>query len=308
MTLRSVAPLLFLAFALTGCGDPATAPDASGADRQQTSPSVPAETADPGAPADEGQLYEATGMVLETQADGPQLCLGVVLESLPPQCDGLPLERWDWAKVEGEETSGGTTWGDFHVTGTYDGTTFAVSDVGPPKALDESDGDSIGTPCPEPSGGWAPVDPARSSQEHASEAAQAARKLPDFAGVWVDYYGEGDPDATSDEEAYGDIILNVAFTDDPQRHEAELRELWGGPLCLTENDRSYRDIRAIQRELTDIAEREFDLRLLWSDVDETRGIVEIGVIVIDDETRAELDERYGGGVVKVDTALRPVEP
>lgn len=306
MTLRSTASLLFLALALAGCGAPATSPDASGADGQQASPSVPGESGEPGAPAGEDQLYEATGTVLETEDDPAQLCLGVVLESLPPQCDGLPLERWDWTNVDGEERSGGTTWGDFHVTGTYDGTAFAVTDAGPPKPPDESDGDSIGTPCAEPPGGWAPVDPARSSQEHVSKAVQAARKLPDFAGVWVDYYGEMDPDARSDEEAYGDIILNVAFTDDPQRHEPELREVWGGPLCLTENERSYREVRAIQRELTDIAEREFGLRLLWSDTDETRGTVGIGVVVIDEETRAKLDERYGEGVIKVDAALRPV--
>ncbi len=65
--------------------------------------------------------YEATTMVLE-DADGPQLCLGGVMESLPPQCGGIPVEDWNWADVDGEESVRGVTWGEFHVMGTFDGT------------------------------------------------------------------------------------------------------------------------------------------------------------------------------------------
>lgn len=36
------------------------------------------------------QRYETTATVLESRDHGPELCLGVVALSLPPQCRGLP--------------------------------------------------------------------------------------------------------------------------------------------------------------------------------------------------------------------------
>lgn len=250
-------------------------------------------------------LYEATATVLESEEHGPELCLGAVLDSLPPQCDGVPVEGWDWADVGGEESRGGTTWGDFHVVGRYDGDSFSVTEAGPPKPS-HFDDDPIGTPCDEPAGGWAPVDAALASHEHASRAAQTARKEPDFSGVWFDYYGETDPDAQSDAEAYGDIILNVAFTNDLDRHERELREIWGGPLCLQQHERTYRELLAIQNDLTPEGARELDLEILGSSTSEVNGTVEIEVVVVHPDTQERLDERYGDGVVVVRGRLAPV--
>ena len=39
---------------------------------------------------------------------------------------------------------------------------------------------------------------------------------------------------------------------------------------------------------------------------EDRGVVGVGVVVIDDATQEELDELYGQGAVKVRTLLHPV--
>ncbi|GAB3601958.1 hypothetical protein [Microbacterium aureliae] len=68
----------------------------------------------------------AQGTVLDT-GDDPQLCLGGVAESYPPQCTGLPLRGWDWESVEGSESSDGTTWGAYAVQGTFDGETMTVT-------------------------------------------------------------------------------------------------------------------------------------------------------------------------------------
>ena len=42
----------------------------------------------------------------------PELCLGAVAESYPPQCGGPRLIGWDWADQQGIfETEGATRWG-----------------------------------------------------------------------------------------------------------------------------------------------------------------------------------------------------
>ncbi len=238
-------------------------------------------------------LYETTATVIEPPGDEPELCLGTVMESLPPQCEGLPLEGWDWAEVEDEEVDGGTTWGEFHVTGSYDGTTFAVAEAGPPErgapeAPEEED--PYQTPCPEPPGGWSVVDPDRAEQEHAGKAVASVVHDPEYAGAWVD-------------RRDGLIILNVVFTGSLERYERELRAKWGGPLCVTQRVRSNRELSAIQKEVSE----EFDLQVLWSSTDEYSGTVEVGVVVFDPAEQAMLDERYGEGVVELVGRLQPVE-
>ncbi len=247
---------------------------------------------------------EATTSVLESDAHGPMLCLGVILDSLPPQCGDVPITNWSWNDVDGEEQVAGTTWGEYHVVGTFDGESFTVTEVGPPRRSPSEDNeDAIDTPCPEPDGGWQASDPDRVSDRDWERTAAAARKASDFAGVWIDHVAVTDPE--SGVERTG-IILNVAFTGDLERHEAELRETWGGPLCVVEHPRTLRELRGIQRELGDIAEEEFELQILWSSSSEVHGVVEIGVVTIDAETRAALDERYGTGAVEAEPALRPV--
>lgn len=65
----------------------------------------------------------AQGTVMETDGE-VKLCLGGIAESYPPQCSGIPLERWSWDGVDGSESASGVTWGAYAVQGTYDGETF----------------------------------------------------------------------------------------------------------------------------------------------------------------------------------------
>lgn len=266
----------------------ATAPGACAGDNAAPSPGMGRPTAG---------LYEVTATVLESEEHGPELCLGGIAASDPPQCGGVPLRSWDWNRVAGEERGDGsgwgageTTWGEYHLIGTYDGDVFTVLTSGPPEAPDEAAGDPIDTPCAEPAGGWTAVDPRRSSGRHSDRGAQMAEKEPDFGGVWVDYFDD-------------EIILNVAFTGSLERHERELREVWGGALCLTKRDRSHAELEEIRKEVS----AHPDLDVLWSSTVDNEGTVEIGVVAIDDATRAEIDERYGPGTVQIDARLRPVE-
>ena len=123
MLVPAAALLLVLVSAACGAGEPGAVGGSTGATDDAPPPTVPA--------PDPAQLYEADGIVLEDAGHGPELCLGGVLLSLPPQCGGVPLANWDWNAVDGEQSGSGTTWGEFHVVGTYDDGVLTVTEVGP---------------------------------------------------------------------------------------------------------------------------------------------------------------------------------
>ena len=88
------------------------------------------------------QRYAANATVLESPKHGPELCVGGVLTSLPPQCGGPPITNWDWDAVAGEESRGGTTWTQVYVEGTYDGERFTLTaDPSAPRPRDEPEKD-----------------------------------------------------------------------------------------------------------------------------------------------------------------------
>lgn len=81
---------------------------------------------------------------------GPELCLGAVAESYPPQCRGLPMAGWNWADRQGIfEHQGDIRWGQFAVTGTFDGTTFTVRDAIPAALYDAVAPPPVTSDCPE---------------------------------------------------------------------------------------------------------------------------------------------------------------
>ena len=243
------------------------------------------------------QRYEANGTVLD-DGGGPELCLGGVAESLPPQCGGMQIHGWSWDAVEGEQRAGGVTWGDFHVVGTYDGSSFRVEQAGPPRSVPE-EGDPFATPCPEPAGGWTSSGPATTDDDRIA-AMHIAEDLPAYAGIWIDYLEEPvefDP---------GPVILNVAFTGEPERYESALREAWDGPLCLIEFEHTYRELRRAQNQLSDGGAEDVDLEILSSSVDVMTNTVELGVVVSTATAESALIEAYGPGMIEVVPALRPV--
>jgi hypothetical protein len=276
--------LASLSLLLSACGasTPTDAP----------APAVPKPKPDP------NQLYGANAMVLEDRTHGPMLCLGGVLESLPPQCGDVPMAGWDWHAVEGEETAGGTTWGSYHVVGKYDGETFTVTDVGPfENGPAETDPDFT-SPCPEPPGGWPGLDQATQNDDTAAHA--YARSQPDYVTSWVTHL---EPEKFE----FGPVIVNVVFTDDAERHEAEIRKVWGGPLCVIERDvLSARELARIRKEV-EAGLDELGLRMLWSDASGVEPVIEIGVVVdVNGAAQSELDARYGPGVVRIVPALKPL--
>jgi len=132
---------------------------------------------------------------------------------------------------------------------------------------------------------------------------RAARAQPDFAGLWISYLEPmGDNGAEDPEE----FVLNLAFTGDPGRHQAQLRPRWGGRLCVTRQQRSYRELLGIQRQLQGSTGKELGLRVLGGSIDEYANTVDLQVVVLEERARAALKARYGPGAVQATAALTPL--
>ena len=287
-----VAPLALL---LAACG--ADGPSAGDATTTADEPPPVVSELDP------GQLYEGNGMVCEEGTRGPMLWLGGIPMILgPPQCGGIPLVNWDWQAVEGEAIEDGTTSGSYHVVGTYDGETFAVTDVGPY----EDDPSAFGTnpdtrsPCHEPEGGWVVPDPAHNTQNDVGSAAVYARSQPDYVTSWNTHLEPAQLE-------FGPVIFNAVFTGDAEGHEAEIRKVWEGPLCVVVRDvPTARELGRVRKEaeagLGDLA-----LQMLWSAGPGVEPVIEIGVVAdVGGKAQAALDARYGPGVVRLIPALKPL--
>jgi hypothetical protein len=258
----------------------------------------------PGSSSSPSQRYEATATVLAAEHDA-MLCLGGILDSLPPQCGDVPVTNWDWSDVDNEQTMAGTTWGTYHVVGTFDGDAFTLTErPGPPEKEPAPKDEPIETPCPEPRSGWPTTSSSTTFDPSFEATTKFARNQADFAGLWIDYVEPFDPSAGEDPKG---VIITAAFTKDLDRHEAELRELWDGPLCVWHHDRTMDELNSIQSELVDSVAKELGLYVTYADADEVDNVVELGVVAIDENARAELDRRYGAGTVLVDPALQPVD-
>lgn len=286
--------LMAIPFAIVSCGDE----DPGGS---STSPS----------PAETGQRYTATATVLESGEHGPHLCLGGVAESYPPQCGGPDITNWTWDDVTDKTSAHGTTWGSYNVVGTYDGQDFTLTE--PPTAPSDPEIGSepeISTPCDEPSGGWTVVDRSTATDEAMEAAIRYAEAQPDHGATWLDQ--SINPSLTDDlpaddlERTANDptrLILNLSFTNDLERHEREIREIWGGALCVSDAAHSSDELQTIQQQLMD----DYRDQALMSGSGGIRGVIELRVILDDGTLQQDVDERYGPGVVEVHSALQPID-
>ena len=287
-----------------GCGPAGSGPDTAVSSARATA--APPATS-PASPTSTQALHTGTGTVLESPEHGPELCLCGVAESFPPQCGGVPLRGWDWAEVQDEQSANGTTWGSYSVTGGYDGSTLTLTEPPtPPRSSGQDPAlqDPFPTPCPVPEGGWRVVGPGPTGQEGVHDAQELAGAAPDFAGLWIDQPPPGDAPETPPPPEQ--VVLNVAFTGDLERHEAELRRVWAGPLCVSELPRPYSELTRIQDELVSggVAEQ-LGLQPLGSGSDQVRSVVQLLVVSATPEQQAAIEERYGDAV-ELTPGLQPV--
>lgn len=245
--------------------------------------------------------YQVRATVLASEHHGPQLCQAVA-ESYPPQCGGPDVAGWKWDTVR-HESAQQTKWGSYILVGTFDGKTFTLTEtakvddgtvpVAPPSTVDFT------TPCPAPAGGWQPVDRAKATDEAFQQLNMLASQSPDFGGLWLD-----EPQATADPTPHNDprrYVVNVTFTQDLAKHEAELRKVWGGALCVSQARHSEAELRRIQDELTK------EPGVVSSSSDVTSSSVILGVFVAREGRQRELDTKYGVGTVRLEGALKPLD-
>ena len=264
------------------------------------------------APAAE-RVYEADTLVLERRGGlghprhGPMLCLGGVLLSYPPQCGDVPIANWDWGAVAGEETASGASWGQYHVVGTYDGEIFAVTDVGPHRDDSPQFGSEVdfSSPCPEPAGGWVLPDPKQATQQEASGASGYAESQPDIVNSWVTHLDPANPGETRLDE-FDPVIFNAVFAGDVERHEAEIRKRWPGPLCVIEGEGpTKKKLSRIRADVEAYVTGELGLQMLGSSTGVVEPVIEIGVVIDPEGTgQAALDARWPG-IVRLFPVLRP---
>jgi hypothetical protein len=238
--------------------------------------------------------------VLQNPKHGPQLCIAVA-DSLPPQCGGPDIAGWTWDGLK-HESANGTTWGAYLIVGTFDGTTFALTE--PAKANDGQYSPNrpmpdFNSPCPAPSGGWKPVDPARATDDTFQAVNVKVQNDPDFAGLWIDQNNPStDPAAMNDPAKF---VVNVRFTKDLARHEADIREVWGESLCVSQATHSLAELTTIQEALTGGS------GVNYSSIDIVSGTVEVGVFVATQARQRQLDTEYGPGLVTLVGALEPID-
>ncbi|HUU62062.1 MAG TPA: hypothetical protein VMX37_06730 [Acidimicrobiia bacterium] len=248
------------------------------------------------------------GPVLDKQGVGPQLC-SYMLDSLPPQCQGVPVAGFDWADIPWAESAGDTTWAEARLVGTFDGETFTLTrppaEPEPAEAIDE---DYFVTPCPEPPGGWVVTDPVLATEEAFEAARMYAEAQADYSALWIDYLV--DPSEGID-LGPATFVLNVQFTGDLAGHEAALRAMYGGPLCVTQGIRSQAELEAILPGI-EVALNSAEARAagIFGPVsgyaaDTLRGVVVAQVFLVTEGGQAWADQRWGAGLVEVHGMLVP---
>jgi hypothetical protein len=287
---------------LEGCADPGMRPAGpvgtpSPSEAGTPSPS-PSEEDTPVnlVPAGYHGRFRISATVLESREHGPQLCRAV-FTSDPPQCWGPDVVGWSWDAVQ-HESKNGTTWGGYLLVGTFDGTRFTMTEPAQPPAPYKATPPRVHTtPCPVPAGGWRPVDAAKTTDDTLQRVFGVAASLPDYAGLWIDQLP---PSGEGGRWVAELTVVNVRFTRDLSRHKAELRKVWGGPLCVTPARHSEAELKAIQDEWTK--------RLRGaSTIDVYANRLDLQVWVAYAVLQEELDARYGLGVVRLVGSLEPLD-
>lgn len=278
--------------AVDPAGGASDSSDSSGASAPSEAPTA--------IPAAEGEVRTLGLATVLDSGKGPELCLGAVAESYPPQCSGLPMTGWDWDDNPEHEEAVGTRWGSFALTGTFDGTTFDVVSAVPAMlyqgpAIEEEEPT---TPCSEPEGGWKVVDPDTATSESLDATLTAASVLEGYASAWLDQ--SATPASTSGTFDPDGFVLNVAVTGDTAAAEEKLRETWGGPLCVSTAENTERELQSVQAGLNTLP------GMLFTGSPRPDHI-ELDVVHDDGSIQAWLDEEYGQGLVEVTSMLVPTK-
>ena len=253
--------------------------------------------------------WEFVGLVIQEPDREPVLCPWYVQASLPPGCLGIPIAGLDWSQIpwaERSEDAPGWAWTTMRITGTFDGERFELTrqPEPPPEVFEETAVETF-VPCEEPPDGWQVVNPAKVDFESRVGAAEYAQAQPDFLGTWNHRL----PD-----DAAVDSVKVFTFTGNLDEHEARLRDIYGGALCVGLAPRSLAELEQIRAEIKDIligpAAQTAGIYTFQSEVGNTIDVVhaKVVVFVLAAEVGAQgwLDWQFGEGVVNLHSQLQRI--
>jgi hypothetical protein len=223
----------------------------------------------------------------------------------------VPVVGLAWADIPWAETAGDTTWAEARLVGTFDGEQFTLTGAPEPAEWgSEPEGDPFASPCPEPDGGWVVTDPALADDAAFETARVYAEAQADYAGLWLDQQGIA---WGEDAVGSGSFVLNVAFTGDLAGHEADLRAMYGGPLCVSGAERTAAELEQIQAGLPVVlTSAEAEAAGIYAAggasyaTDVMQNAVVATVFAVTGDGQAWLDARYGEGAVILSSMLVPV--
>jgi hypothetical protein len=260
--------------------DPSSSGDSAAADSSTDSSSGEAPGEAP-TPVPDGEVRTSGLVTVLDSGGGPEMCLGAVAESYPPQCGGPALVDFDWGDV-GSEEAGGVTWGQYALTGTYDGTTFTVTDAIPAALYDVMKQPGAGGMDPACDDATT-TDPEKATPEDMDATLAAASALPTYASSWL-----------------SNGTISVAVTGDAEAAESTLRETWGGLLCVTVVEKSDADLNEVNQEL----QAALGDQLLTSGSSAPDSL-DAQVVYDDGSIQEWADATYGDGLVRISSSLVP---
>ncbi|TFD65375.1 hypothetical protein [Cryobacterium ruanii] len=153
-----------------------------------------------------GDELVGQGTVLQQGDAEPQLCLGPIMESYPPQCSGPTILGWDWSQAQYSETAGAVTWGPYAVFGTWDDTAFTQTQPPIPLSLYSP----IGSPDPrqDPANAGASDDATLQAIQDGLNQPQVLTSMPMNGYLWVSVlYDDGTIQKFVDEQYGQDVVI-----------------------------------------------------------------------------------------------------
>ena len=249
--------------------------------------------------------FSGTAVVID-RGEQPVVCSGAIGLSDPPVCDGMPLDGLNWSSVPWAHEKLGVRWAALEIVVRLEGDRLElVGAPGEPQFPEPISRNRI-PPCPAPEGGWSFKDTPMATEQHLRDAAEYIDAQPDSSGSWA-YDMSG---ASSEDEGRFAVVLIATFTGDLARHEAAIRELWDGPLCLAHRPWAEQDLRRIQSELVEALQTDGPsgiVRASGFEVDARIGVVIVDTVIGTPDGQAWLDARYGSGVVRLRAVLEPTD-
>ena len=246
-----------------------------------------------------GPMYQATGTIIQVADQRPQMCFSE-LQSLPPQCGfGIPVRNLSWKDVA-PERRGGITWLHAKVIGRYRNGVFYLNfRPGPPQQQNVEP--SPGPPCSPPAGGWAVVNQALASNAQFNSMRQFIRTDGAFTGEWIvpNILRGTTPRSAND-------LYVAGFTGDLERHQRDIQDRWGGPVCVISQAHPHHELEAIATKVFAHQDKRRGLLFDGVGVNDVHNTVDVHSVIASADNQAVMDKTFGPGAVRLIGMLRVV--